>query len=162
MASSNSSTGGSTLRTVGSIMVVLAVVYVIFQVLGFVFDVIIYVAPLLFIASLVIDHQVFLGFLGMLKRLFQRNWIYGVAAGIASVVFFPIVALYLLGMALFKKKVKDRRREMDEQVNGKWVDFEDVSEKPLDLDTPYEELPPAPQPSASRRGKDTGYDELFD
>lgn len=151
----------SPLSTAISIVVAIAFFYLLFKLLGFVFSLIWYVAPIIFIASLVIDYKVFLGFLGQLKRLFQRNAIYGIAGGIASIILFPLVSLYLLGMAMFKKKIKQRQAEMDEQVNGKWAEFEDVTPETMDIDIPYEELPPAPEPQVRRKG-DNNYDELFD
>ena len=152
----------SPLGTFGSIAVALLFFYLLFKLLAFVFQLMWWAAPLILIASLVIDHKVFLGYLKMVGNLFQRNWIYGLAAGIASVVLFPLLSLYLLGMALFKKKVKERQVAMDERVNGKWTDYEEVSTEPMDLDIPYEELPPAPEPDLRRRQDGTRYDELFD
>ena len=151
----------SPLGTVGSILLALLFFYLLFKLLGFVFSLIWYIAPIIFIASLVIDHKVFLGFLKMLGNLFQKNWVYGLAAGIASVVLFPLVSLYLLGMAMFKKKMKTRAQEMDERVNGRWAEYEDVTHEPMDLDIPFEELPPAPEPQTRTR-KGTDYDQLFE
>ncbi|OAV44872.1 hypothetical protein [Lewinella sp. 4G2] len=152
----------SPLGTVGSILVALLFFYLLFKLLGFVFSLIWYVAPLIFIASLVIDYKVFVGFLTMLGNLFKKNWIWGLAAGIASVVLFPLVSLYLLGMAMFKKKMKTRAEEMDERVNGRWAEYEDVTPEPMDIDIPYEELPPAPEPQTRGRNKGTDYDQLFE
>lgn len=152
----------SPVGTVGSIVIALVFFYALFKLLGFVFSMIWYAAPIIFIASLVIDYKVFLNFLGHLKRLFQKNWIFGIAAGIASVVLFPLVALYLLGVGIFKKKMKEKRAQMDEQVNGKWAEYEEVDPEPMDLDIPYQELPPPPQPQTRGNSRDTKYDELFD
>lgn len=152
----------SPVGTVVSIVIALVFFYVLFELARFVLSLIWYAAPLIFIASLVIDYKVFVGFLGQLKRLFQRNWILGLAAGVASVVLFPLVALYLLGVALFKKKMSEKRQQMDEQVNGKWAEYEEVTPEPMDLDIPYEELPPPPEPQSRRTKSDTSYDELFD
>ncbi len=149
----------SPLGGIGSLIIGILLLVVLFKLAGFVFGLLKWIAPIIFIASLIIDHKVFLGYVGSIKRLFERNWMYGVVAGILSIVAFPIVAVYLLGMALFKKKVRDVRREQDERINGKWTDYEEVPEEPLDLDIPYEELPPEPLPRRDRKGTD--YDELF-
>ena len=95
-----------------------------------------------------------------IKSLFERKWYYGLAAAVLSIVVYPLTAAYMLGMSLFRKKLKERAQEMDEQVNGKWTDYEDVTEEPLDLDVPYEELPPPPPEPQRRKGSE--YDELFD
>ena len=162
MAQSRSPFDRSPLGTVGSIIVALLFFFLLFKLLGFVFKLIWWAAPIIFIASLIIDHKVFLGYLKTVGDLFKRNWIFGLALGIASVALFPLLSVYLLGMALFKKKMNERRVEMDERVNGKWTDYEEVSTEPMDLDIPYEELPPAPEPQPRRRQDDTKYDELFD
>jgi len=122
------------------------------------------VAWILFIASLVIDHTVFLGYAKSIGKLFERNWMMGLAAGGLSIFLYPFVFLYLLGMALFKKKIKEKVAEADVRRNGEWAEYEELPEDTMTLDTDYEELPPAP-PEPLRRGSDkkddTGYDELF-
>ena len=164
MSTSRSPFDRSPLGTVGSIVVALLFFFVLFKLLGFVFKLIWWAAPVLFIASLVIDHKVFLGYLKTVGDLFRRNWIFGLALGIASLVLFPLLSVYLLGMALFKKKMKEKRAELDERVNGKWTEYEEVPTAPGDIDIPYQELPPIrePQPQPRTRKDDTKYDELFD
>ena len=74
-----------------------------------------------------------------------------------SLALYPLVSVYLLGMALFRKKVKEARQEADVRKNGQWTDFEELPEEPLELDTTYEELPPPPPP----RRAEGDYDEYF-
>ncbi|WP_273444840.1 hypothetical protein [Neolewinella agarilytica] len=162
MAQSRSPFDRSPLGGIGGLLIGLVFLYVLFKFVGWFFSILWWAAPIIFIASLIIDHKVFLGYIGSIKRLFQKNWIMGLAGGILSFVLFPIVAAYLLGMALFKKKLRERAVEMDEQVNGKWTEFEEVPEEPLELEIPYEELPPEPEPLARKDNKGTDYDELFD
>lgn len=151
----------SPLGGIGGFIIGLIVLYVLFKLAGWLFSLLWWAAPIIFIASLIIDHKVFLGYVGSIKRLFQRNWIFGLVAGVLSIVLFPLAATYMLGMALFKKKLNERAAQMDEQVNGKWADFEDVTNEPMDLEIPYEELPPPPEP-LPRNAKDSEYDELFE
>ncbi len=160
MSKSSSPFERSPLGGIGGFLIGLVVLYFLFKLAGWFFTLLWWAAPVIFIASLVIDHKVFLGYVGSIKRLFQRNWILGLVAGGLSVLLFPLVAAYLLAMALFKKKLRERAVEMDEKVNGKWADFEEVPEDPMDLDIPYEELPPAAEPEPRKR-KDDSYDELF-
>jgi len=161
MAQSRSPFDRSPLGGIGGFIVGLIILYILFKLAGWVLSLLWWAAPIIFIASLIIDHKVFLGYVGSIKRLFEKNWIFGLAAGILSLVLFPIAATYMLGMALFKKKLKERAVEMDEQVNGKWAEYEDITEEPLELDIPYEELPPEPEP-LPRKDKDNEYDELFE
>lgn len=161
MANSRSPFDRSPLSGIGGFLVGLVVLYVLFKLASWFFSLLWWAAPIIFIASLIIDHKVFLGYVGSIKRLFERNWMLGLVAGLLSILLFPIVAAYLLGMGLFKKKLKERAAEEDVRRNGEWADFEEVSEDPMDLEIPYEELPPPPEPQ-TRKGKDTNYDDLFE
>ncbi|MEM9929112.1 MAG: hypothetical protein AAF840_04800 [Bacteroidota bacterium] len=162
MSTSRSPFDRNPLGGIGGFLIGLVVLYLLFKLAGFVFNIIWAVAPILFIASLIIDHKVFLGYVGSLKRLFQRNWVMGLAAGVLSLVLYPLVSVYLLGMALFKKKLKEKAEEADVRRNGEWADFEEVPMDPMDLDIDYEELPPPPEPLRREEKKDTKYDDLFE
>ncbi len=147
------------------LLVGILIIYLLFTGISWAVWLLYKVAWLLFIASLVIDHTVFLGYAKSIGKLFERNWMMGLAAGALSIFLYPFVFLYLLGMALFKKKIKEKVAEADVRRNGEWAEYEELPEEPMDLDIDYEELPPAP-PEPLRRGgdkkKDTGYDELFE
>ena len=156
-----SSSGRSSLEYVVGVVISIIILVLLFRLAIFIFKLLWMIAPLAIVASVIIDRSVFLGFVGTLKRLWQRNWVTGLAATVASVALLPFTAAYLLGMALFRKKVKEKAAERDEAINGKWTDFEDVSE-PGTMDIGYTELPPAPEPEPRSRDKDdNGYDELF-
>ena len=150
----------SPVSTAIGIVVALVVLYVLFSIVGWIIALLYRIAPLALIAALVIDYRVVTGYLKGIQKLYQRNLVYGLAASALTVVFYPFVFLYFLGMALFKKKVKEARREADVRQNGKWVDYEELPERPMDIDTDYEVLPPPPEPRAPRRDE-PGYDEYF-
>ena len=156
------------LGTVGSIIVALVVLYLLFVVASFVFELLWYAGPILLLISLFIDYKVALGYLGWIKRLFQSNIVYGIAASILTVVAFPLVCLYIFGMAMFKRKVNKVREEVTRRREGEYTEYEEVDSFELD-ELPYEELPPAREPEALRErrrprtddDKNTPYDELF-
>lgn len=148
------------LSGIAGFIVALVALYVLFNILGWVYSLLWYAAPVMFIASLVIDSSVFRGYTKSIQGLFERKWYFGLAAVVLSLVVFPLTATYLFGMSLFRKKLKERAQEMDERVNGQWAEYEDVTEETMDLDIPYEELPPPPEPQ--RRKDSSEYDELFD
>ena len=151
----------SPLATIGGIIISLVVLYVLFSIVGWMIALLYRFSWLVLIAALVIDYKVVLGYFKMIKGLFSRNIVYGLVASVLSVVFYPFLFLYFLGIALFKKKVKEARQEADERRNGKWVDYEVVDEEPLDIDTRYEVLPPPPTPTKPRTDDRGGYDEMF-
>ncbi|MCP9234924.1 hypothetical protein [Lewinella sp. JB7] len=160
MASFRSPFERSPLATIGGIIISLVVLYVMFSIVGWVVSLLYKFSWLILIAALIIDYKVVLGFFRALQGLFKRNAIYGLVASALTIIFYPFVFLYFLGMALFKKKVREARREADVRRNGQWVDYEELPDKPVDLDTHYEELPPPPPPQPRRRDE-PGYDEYF-
>jgi hypothetical protein len=160
MASYRSPLERSPLATIGGILIGIVVLYVLFSIVGWIISLLYEYSFLVLIASLIIDYKVALSYVKGIKGLFQRNWVYGLLASVASVAFYPFVFLYFLGMALFKKKVKQVREEADVRRNGQWVDYEEVQQEPTEMDTTYEELPPPPEPQLRRRDE-PGYDEYF-
>lgn len=159
MSRSRSPFDSNPISGIAGFIIALVVLYVLWNLVGFLYSILSFAAPVMFIASLIIDSSVATGYFKSIKSLFERKWYYGLAAAVLSIVVYPLTAAYMLGMSLFRKKLKERAQEMDEQVNGKWTEFEDVTEETMDLDIPYEELPPPPQP---QRRKGSEYDELFD
>ena len=158
MASIRSPFERSPIGTALGILLTLVVLYVLFSIVGWIIALLYRLAPLALLAALVIDYKVVTSYVTGIKNLFQRNWMYGLAATAVTVVLYPFVFLYFLGAALFKKKVKEARKEADVRRNGKWVDYEEVSTKPMEIDADIEVLPPPPEP---RRRDEPGYDEYF-
>ena len=158
MATFRSPFDRSPIGTVVGILVFVLVLYMMFTIVGWLVSILYRYSFLLLVAALVIDYKVVVNYLIGIKNLFQRNAAYGIVAAIATVAFYPFVFLYFLGMALFKKKMKEARREADVRRNGKWIDYEEIPEEPIDVDTHYEELPPPPE---KRRRDEPGYDEYF-
>lgn len=143
------------------IVVAIVAFFLLFKIASIFFWLVWKAAPFVFLGSLFIDHKVFTGFANQIYALFKRNWVYGLVAGGLSIVLFPLVALYLLGMALFKRKVNQVRNEADIRRNGELIDYEEIDEEPMDLDIPYEELPAPPPPPAPTRRESNDYDDLF-
>ena len=141
------------------IIVSILVLYVLFTIVGWLIGLLYRYSPLLLVAALIIDYTVVTSYVRGIKNLFERNVVYGLVATVATVAFYPFFFLYFLGAALFRKKVKEARREADIRRNGKWTDYEEVSsDTPIDIDTHFEELPPPP---VTRRRDEPGYDEYF-
>ncbi|WP_116126619.1 hypothetical protein [Lewinella sp. IMCC34183] len=158
MATFRSPFDRSPVGTIIGILVTIMVLYVLFTIVGWLIALLYRFSPILLVAALIIDYKVVLNYLTGIKNLFQRKPIFGLLAAGATVVLYPFVFLYFLGMALFRKKVKEARQEADIRRNGKWTDYEEVSDEPVDIDTTFEELPPPP---VARRRDEPGYDEYF-
>ena len=77
MSTSRSPFERSPLSGIAGFVVALVVIYILFKIVGWFVSILYMVAPIIFIASLIIDHKVFLGYAKTLQRLFKRNWIMG-------------------------------------------------------------------------------------
>lgn len=159
MFQQRSSASSSPLRGIVGIIVAVVAIYLLIRITGFVFSLIWQAAPIIFIASLIIDHKVFTEYANSVFRLFKRNWLYGLGAAALSIFLFPLLALFLLGKALFRRKVRKVQEEMETRQNGELIEYEEIDSEIIDLD-----LPPAePQtPPRTARRPDNRYDELFD
>ena len=155
-----SDTGGSPFSTVTGIVIAVLFFLLLFYLTKIVFTILWYASPILFIASLIIDHTVFLGYAKWIGQQLKRNPIVGIGTIVLSALLFPLTALFLLGKALFRKKVKEAQQEYENRTKGELIDFEVVDEDEImeeDLRLPPIEKEPR------RSGRTTGseYDDLF-
>lgn len=141
------------------IIIAVVVFYLLFKLASFVFSIIWWAAPFLFLASLVIDHKIFTEYVNSVYGLFKRNWMVGLAAGVLSVVLFPLVSVYLLGKALFKRKMKQAREDMETRRHGELIDYEEIDSEIIEMDLPPTDLPP--EPMRRTNSDNNKYDDLF-
>lgn len=154
-----SNTSGSPFSTVTGIIIAVLFFLLLFYLTKIVFTILWYASPVLFIASLIIDHKVFLGYTKWIGGHLKRNPIVGIGAIVLSALLFPLTALFLLGKALFRKKVKEAQQEYENRTQGELIDFEVVDDHLMDEDL---KLPPIEkEPSRSERSSHSEYDDLF-
>jgi hypothetical protein len=75
--------------------------------------------PILLVIALILDYRAFFRYIDRVVLLIRQNFILGILAGIASVIFYPFVALFLLGQFLNRKN----RSGKDE-----WTPYEDITD----------------------------------
>lgn len=154
---------GSPFNALTGIVIAVLFFLLLFYLTRIVFNILWYAAPFLFIASLIIDHKVFLGYAKWIGRNLRSNPLLGIGSIVLSALLFPVTASFLFGKALFRKKIKDARKEYENQTQGQLVDFEEIVEdEPLSDETlqlPPIEKEPKPRPSARQSNE---YDNLFD
>ena len=154
--SNNNAPVSNPLNVVLSVLAMAVILIGLFYLASFVLKILYWAAPFLFIASLIVDHKVFLGYVGWIGKLLKRNALVGIGAILLSVFFFPFVALFLLGSALFKKKIKDARADAVRRREGDLIDYEEVDSESLEL--PRLEKREPPRPEEPKKDK---YDEFF-
>ncbi|PSR10387.1 MAG: hypothetical protein DA408_17640 [Bacteroidetes bacterium] len=140
----------------GLVGVLVAVLFFVglFYFMQFLFKILWLVMPVVVIATAIIDHKVILGYFGWLGRMFRSNWVAGLAVTALTMIGAPVVAVFLLGKALLKKKIKTVQDDAERQEQGEFVEYEEIDSEFLNL-PPLEPRKPTPPK------ENNGYDDMF-
>lgn len=141
----------------GILLVVLFLVALYF-IARAIFTILYYLAPVMIVAALIIDHKVVLGYAKWLGGLLRDNLLLGIGAIVLSVLGFPVLSAFLLGKALFRRQVKKAREEPEAGKIGEYIEYEELDDEHLELPrmNREEKKPDRPQK------KDNRYDEFFE
>lgn len=124
---------GSPFNTiVGIVVMVVGLLFLLFLA-RFIFRILWFISPLLIIGALIVDFKGVVNFVKWIIALYKRDTILGVVSTILTIFGFPLVAGFLLGKGLFKKRAKQIRQEERTRRQGEFVDFEELDSKPLEL-----------------------------
>ena len=109
--------GGSNnpLGSYGGLVVLILFFVLLYFVAKGIFTILSFAAPVLFIASLLIDYTATKDFFKFIVRLFKNNVLVGILAVLLVVVGYPIVAGFLFFRSLLRRKLKGMTEEMKEQ-----------------------------------------------
>ena len=162
---------GSPMGGIGSIIIMVLFFVALYWIATGIFKILLWVAPILFLITLVIDYKVVLNYGKWLINLTKRNPVMGAIAILASIGLYPVLAFFLFGKALLKKKVKEATERYAEATgrrmdgtpytkNDDFVEYEDVTEE----EDVKLELPPLrePEPRRQKPKKDNDYDAFFE
>ncbi len=114
-----------------------------FYVARFVFRILYFLAPVMLIATLIINYRVVTGYLQWIVDLAKRNPIMGIGAGILTFFGFPIISAFLLAKAIMLKKIDEQQEKARIRREGELIDYEEVDEQEL--------VPPTTQYEEKRR-----------
>jgi hypothetical protein len=124
---------GSPFNTIiGIVAMVLGLLFLLFLA-RFIFRILWYISPLILIGALIVDYKGVINFGKWIIALYKRDTILGVVSTILTIFGFPLVAGFLLGKGLFKKRAREIRQEQTRRREGEFVDFEELDSKPLEL-----------------------------
>ena len=140
----------------GSVMSLLifagVLVLLFFLVTGFV-KLLYLVAPILLIATLLINYRVVTEYATGVIQTFQTDVVFGIVKVLFSFLCYPFVIGWLFAKAMFYRKVNTLKKDMEQQMgrmneaqnNTQYTDYEEISsdmdvdkeaEKPIILDLP--------------------------
>lgn len=138
-----------------------------------IFTILSWLAPVMFIAALVIDHKVVLNYGKWLINTLKTNFLLGLGAVVLMIFGYPVIAGYLLLKAVLSKKLKSVQSDFEERSRPKYADFEEVdnteaefedlsNEKTLDLNAPKPIKPEIKTDNSPRKkSDDSEYDQFF-
>lgn len=141
----------------GLIVIFLFIVFIYMMIKGL-YAIAGYIVPVMVIATLIINHKVYLDYGKFLAGLFKNSIIGGIIGSGLTFLLFPFVAIFLLIKAIFLKylfkNIKKNPVFQERKTEGDYLEYEEVEEEEL----PTMELPPI-EPKISN--KDNPYDGYF-
>jgi hypothetical protein len=153
-----SSNSSNPFNSIFSILMVILVMLGLFYIARFIFTILYYLSPIMLIAALIIDHKVVTGYGKWVVSLFKKNPIMGVGSVLLTVIGFPIVSAFLLGRALFRKRVRQAQEEVEIRREGQFIEYEELDSEPLELP----EIQKEERNKSRDRNSGQDYDHLFD
>lgn len=144
-------------NSIFSIIMIILVMLGLFFIARFIFTILMYLSPIMLVAALLLDYKVVTGYAQWVYGLLKKNPILGIGSILLTVIGFPVVSLFLLGKALFRKRVRDAQEEATRQRDGHYIEYEELDSEPLELP----QLEKEEQPE-DKKDKGQSYDHLFE
>ena len=145
-------------NTILAIIAMLVGMVVLFWVAKSIFTLLAFIAPVLLVITLFINHRIVLNYGKWVLNLLKTNTLMGVVATLLTIIGFPVVSFLLFGRALLQRKVNKMAGGMFEGDKEEYADYQEVPDEVVVL-----ELPPLePEPERRVETEDTDYEELFD
>ena len=123
------------------IVVISIVLIALFFVAKGIFNLLYYIFPFLLIATLILDYKIVIKYLRMLFGLFKKNPIMAIAGILLTIFFYPAVTAGLFGIAFMNWRIKRNAKKAGGDKPGQYIDFEEVKDKPLELEDILEKEP---------------------
>ncbi len=143
----------------GVLTLVISIVIIYFLVKGL-FYLASWAMPILAIATLIINHNVYLDFGKFISNIFKENWVLGIGAVLLTLALLPFVVFYLFGKAMMLRKIDNSKAESiwnkKEEKDDEYLEFEEI----VDEEPTIIELPDVGEVKNKKRD-DNSYDEFF-
>jgi hypothetical protein len=139
-----------------SILTMVLIFVGLFFIARSVFTILAWIAPFLIVATIFIDHKVFLGYGKWLLNLLRKDLLIGIGGILLTVFGFPIIAGFLFGKALLYRKMKKMNQGFEEESAGEFLEYEEIDE---DISSPLEL--PTFEKEEKQAKKSNDYEQLF-
>jgi predicted membrane protein len=135
-----------------------------FLVKGFI-TILYWVAPVLLIATLIINYKVVGDYMVDLTKTFQRDILWGIVKTAFTILCYPLVIGWLFVKAIFMRNINKMKKEFDNQMNvntnTQYIDYEEINPED-DKKNKTNNEPPIELPKPKERERKNPYDNLFD
>ncbi|TVR86808.1 MAG: hypothetical protein EA411_09385 [Saprospirales bacterium] len=115
--------------TIISLVMLVLFFMLLFFVARGVFRLLTWLAPFLFIATLILDYRVVVDYGKYLYRTLNRSAFWGIVMTVLTIVGFPVVVAFLFGKALLFKRAEKTQRDLEEDQEGEYIPYEEVEEE---------------------------------
>ncbi len=150
---------GSPLGSFGPIIALVLFFVLLFFVAKGLFWILSWVAPVLLLATLVIDHKVVVDYGKFIWKLLRENPLMGIVGIVLSVIGFPVVSGFLFLKAIARKTINSKLKSMGHtEEEEEFAEYEEVKEED------FLKLPDVEKATRSRT-TDTStneYEDLFE
>jgi hypothetical protein len=111
--------------------------FLIFMFLRALFIILYYLTPVMFILILVFDARVLVHYITSLGSKIKKNWVSGLIQTGLSLLFLPVILVYLLFQVILNKQLKKQQHNASER--NEWVEFEELeSQMPIKKANPQD------------------------
>jgi len=150
--------GGSPFGMFGPILALTLFFVMLFFLAKGVFWILSWVAPVLLLATAIIDYKTITDYIQFLFKLLKDNPLLGLVGIVLTIVGFPVVSGFLFFKALARRAIKKRMGPAKEKEE--YADYEEVEDEVED----FLELPEVEkiQSQKGRQGDTNEYEDLFD
>ena len=141
-------------NSITSILVMVVAFVALYWIASSIFTLLAWLAPVLLLATAVIDYKIILNYGKWILNLLKTNMVMGIGAVLLTFFGFPVISGFLFVKALLYRKVNKLTEDMRQREEGEFVDFEEVDS------TPTLELPPIKKEAPKQRRSD--YEDFFE
>lgn len=110
-----------------SVLVLLALLTAFFFVAQYIYKFLFYISPLVIIATLILDYKVFVNYGRLIMAFMKQNVVVGISMIVLSAFLFPVIAVFLLGKAILKRKISKMEAKIYEEQNT-FSNYEEVDD----------------------------------
>ena len=153
--------GGNPINYIVGLILAILVLYGLFRLASFVFSLLYYISPLVLIATLIIDYKVVLGYGQWVVDLFKRNTAFGVVMALVTIFAFPVVAVFLLSRALFRRQLKQAQGGDGQRARrDEYTSYEEIESRVIEIPEQRREKEKLERRESNEKKSD--YDQFFD